>query len=37
MVTKIKVNEVVNLISKIKSAKTITESQILSLLRYNDL
>lgn len=37
MVTKIKVNEVVNLISKIKSAKTITESQILSLMRYTQL
>jgi hypothetical protein len=37
MVTKIKVNEVVNLISKIKSAKTITESQILSLMRYTEL
>lgn len=36
-VTKIKVNEVVKLISKVKSAKTITESQILSLMRYNEL
>tara|TARA_R110000782_G_scaffold268681_1_gene365443 strand:- start:1068 stop:1913 length:846 start_codon:yes stop_codon:yes gene_type:complete len=36
-VTKIKVNEVVRLISKVKSSKTITESQILSLLRYNEL
>ena len=36
-VTKIKVTEVVKLISKVKSSKTITESQILSLLRYNEL
>ena len=36
-VTKIKVTEVVRLISKVKSSKTITESQILSLLRYNEL
>ena len=36
-VTKIKVNEVLKLISKLKSAKVITESQILSLLRYHEL
>jgi len=36
-VTKIKVNEVIKLISKIKSSKIITESQILSLLRYDEL
>ena len=36
-VTQIKVNEVVKLISKLKSAKVITESQILSLLRYTEL
>ena len=36
-VTKIKISEVVKLISKVKSSKTITESQILSLLRYNEL
>ena len=36
-VTKIKIAEVVKLISKVKSSKTITESQILSLLRYNEL
>ena len=36
-VIKIKINEVIKLIDKIKSAKTITESQILSLLRYYEL
>tara|TARA_R110001592_G_scaffold11340_1_gene56290 strand:+ start:411 stop:1259 length:849 start_codon:yes stop_codon:yes gene_type:complete len=36
-VTKIKVNEVVKLISKVKESKVITESQILSLLRYTEL
>jgi len=36
-VMKIKINEVIKLIDKIKSAKTITESQILSLLRYYEL
>ena len=36
-VTKIKIAEIVKLISKVKSSKTITESQILSLLRYNEL
>lgn len=36
-VTQIKVNEVIKLIDKVKSAKTITESQILSLLRYHEL
>ena len=36
-VTNIKINEVVRLVSKLKNAKTITESQILSLLRYNEL
>jgi hypothetical protein len=36
-VTKIKINEVIKLISKIKSSKIITESQILSLLRYDEL
>ena len=36
-VTEIKVNEVVKLISKLKSSKVITESQILSLLRYTEL
>jgi len=36
-VTQIKVNEVVKLISKVKSSKVITESQILSLLRYTEL
>jgi hypothetical protein len=36
-VTNIKINEVIRLIKKVKSAKTITESQILSLLRYNEL
>ena len=36
-VTKIKVNEVIKLISKVKSSKVITESQILSLLRYTEL
>ena len=36
-VTKIKVNEVMKLITKLKNAKVITESQILSLLRYYEL
>lgn len=36
-VTQIKVNEVVKLISKLKNSKVITESQILSLLRYYEL
>lgn len=36
-VIKIKINEVIRLIDKLKSAKTITESQILSLLRYYEL
>lgn len=36
-VTQIKVNEVVKLISKVKVSKVITESQILSLLRYTEL
>lgn len=36
-VTKIKVNEVIKLITKVKSSKVITESQILSLLRYTEL
>jgi len=36
-ITKIKVNEVVKLISKVKVSKVITESQILSLLRYTEL
>lgn len=36
-VTKIKISEVIKLISKVKSSKTITEAQILSLLRYNEL
>ena len=36
-VTQIKINEVVKLISKVKSSKVITESQILSLLRYTEL
>jgi len=36
-VTQIKVNEVVKLISKVKASKVITESQILSLLRYTEL
>jgi hypothetical protein len=36
-VIQIKVNEVIKLISKLKSAKVITESQILSLLRYTEL
>lgn len=36
-VTKIKVNEVVKLISKLKNSKVITESQVLSLLRYYEL
>ena len=36
-ITKIKVNEVVKLITKVKSSKVITESQILSLLRYTEL
>jgi len=36
-VTNIKINEVVRLITKVKTSKTITESQILSLLRYNEL
>jgi len=36
-VTNIKINEVIRLVTKLKSAKTITESQILSLLRYNEL
>jgi len=36
-IIKIKVNEVINLTSKLQSSKTITESQILSLLRYYEL
>lgn len=36
-VTKIKVNEVISLASKLKSSKVITESQVLSLLRYYEL
>jgi hypothetical protein len=36
-IVKIKVNEVINLTSKLQSSKTITESQILSLLRYYEL
>jgi hypothetical protein len=36
-VTNIKVNEVMKLINKVKSSKVITESQILSLLRYTEL
>jgi len=36
-VTQIKINEVVKLISKLKNSKVITESQILSLLRYYEL
>ena len=36
-VTDIKVNEVMKLITKLKTAKVITESQILSLLRYSEL
>jgi len=36
-VTRIKVNEVIKMLSTVKSAKVITESQILSLLRYSDL
>jgi len=36
-VTKIKINEVIKLITKVKSSKVITESQILSLLRYTEL
>ena len=36
-VTKIKINEVLKLITKVKSSKVITESQILSLLRYTEL
>ena len=36
-VTKIKVNEVLKLITKVKNSKVITESQILSLLRYYEL
>ena len=36
-IIKIKLNEVVKLTSALKSSKTITESQILSLLRYNEL
>ena len=36
-IIKIKLNEIIKLTSKLKSAKTITESQILSLLRYNEL
>jgi len=36
-VTNIKINEVLKLVSKLKSSKVITESQILSLLRYNEL
>ena len=33
----IKVNEVLKLITKVKTSKVITESQILSLLRYTEL
>ena len=36
-IVKIKVNEVIKLTSKLQSSKTITESQILSLLRYYEL
>ena len=36
-VINIKVNEVLRLTSKLKTAKTITESQVLSLLRYYEL
>ena len=36
-VTKIKINEVISLASKLKSSKVITESQVLSLLRYYEL
>ncbi len=36
-IVKIKVNEVINLTSKLQSSKTITESQVLSLLRYYEL
>jgi len=36
-VTKIKINEVITLASKLKSSKVITESQVLSLLRYYEL
>jgi len=36
-VTNIKVNEVLKLITKLKTSKAITESQILSLLRYTEL
>lgn len=36
-VTNIKVNEVLKLITKLKTAKVITESQVLSLLRYSEL
>ncbi len=36
-VINIKVNEVIKLTSKLKSANTITESQVLSLLRYYEL
>jgi hypothetical protein len=36
-VTNIKVNEVLKLITKLKTSKVITESQILSLLRYTEL
>jgi len=36
-VTKIKVNEVLKLITKVKNSKVITESQVLSLLRYYEL
>ena len=37
IVTKIKVNEVLKLITKVKNSKVITESQVLSLLRYYEL
>ena len=36
-VISIKVNEVLRLTSKLKASKTITESQVLSLLRYYEL
>lgn len=36
-IIKIKLNEIIKLTSKLKSSKTITESQILSLLRYYEL
>jgi hypothetical protein len=36
-VVKIKINEVLKLVDKIKSSKVITESEILSILRYHDL